>query len=63
MQWVYDGEDWKAEGEKGDFLIWRLRRGFYKARYRTKDERFLFFIGFGSLEELKRRCENNYYWE
>ena len=63
MRWVFKNEKWHAEGENGDFLIWRIRRGVYKARYRSKDKKKIFFLGFGSVNEMKKRCEKNYFWE
>lgn len=63
MVWKFKDGDWIAEGENGDFLVWKIRRGFYKARYRTKNKRYTFFLGGGSLSDVKKRCEENSYWE
>ena len=63
MEWKYKNEKWQAIGENGDFLIWKLRRGVYKARYRSKDKNRLFFLGIGPVTEMKKRCEKNYFWE
>lgn len=64
MKWErQENGDWKAQGEKGDFLIWKIRRGFYKARYRSLDQSVRFEVGVGDITKLKKRCEANYYWE
>lgn len=63
MKWEYKNEKWYAVGENGDFLIWKLRRGVYKGRYRSKDRKRLFFLGVGAVDEIKKRCETNFYWE
>ena len=63
MEWIYKNEKWSAVGDRGDFLIWKIHRGFYRARYRSKDGKQNFFLGYGSVSEMKSRCERNYYWE
>ena len=64
MKWVKcNNGDWKAVGERGDFLIWKIRRGFYKARYRSNDKSITFVAALGTIREVKKRCENNFYWE
>jgi hypothetical protein len=63
MKWIYKDEKWFAQGEYGDFLVWRIRRGVYKARYRSKDKKRLFFLGIGTVSEVKKRCEKNFFWE
>ena len=63
MKWEFKKERWQAIGENGDFLVWKIRRGFYRARYRSKDGSKWFFLGYGDVNEMKTRCEKNYYWE
>ena len=63
MKWEFKNERWQAIGEDGDFLVWKIRRGVYKARYRSKDHSKLFFLGIGTVDEVKKRCEANFYWE
>lgn len=66
MQWKKESNgDWIAQGEKGHFLLWKLkgRKGWFG----------LYMVEFGnvvkfrlydkSLKELKKKCEENYYWE
>ena len=55
--------DWQAMGDKGDFLVWKIRRGFYKARYRSKDKKLRFELPGGDIERVKKCCEENFYWE
>ena len=55
--------DWIAQGEKGDFLLWKEGR-VWKGRYRhIYCENAKFRLGALTLKELKKRCENNAYWE
>ena len=66
MKWKKEANgDWIAQGEKGHFLLWKLkgRKGWFG----------LYMVEFGnvvkfrlydkSLKELKKKCEENYYWE
>lgn len=64
MKWekTFDG-DWLAQGEKGHFLLWKdgnIWRGLYMheigrvVRFRLWDR---------NLKLLKKKCEENYYWE
>ena len=55
--------DWKAQGEKGHFLIWKYGAA-YKGMYMHEIGsvvRFRFFKP--TLKEAKQLCEENYYWE
>ena len=55
--------DWMAQGEKGDFLIWREGR-IWKMRYRTKVGKVVLFRNCNKdLRTLKKQCQENYYWE
>lgn len=55
--------DWVAKGEEGDFLVWRLGR-VWCARYRSVDKKYMFHLPRrGSVDEAKKLCEGNRYWE
>lgn len=64
MKWVLkpDG-DWIAQGEKGHFLLWKERIG-WKGLYMVEFGKVVKFrLWDKSLKNLKKRCEENYYWE
>ena len=55
--------DWIAQGEKGHFLLWKDYVG-WKALYMVEVGRVVKFrLWDRSLKNLKKRCEENYYWE
>ena len=55
--------DWEAIGEDGDFLIWK-EGSVWKGRYRSTDHKKHFLLRPRSkIAEIKKACEDNYYWE
>lgn len=64
MTWErLDNGDRQAQGEKGDFLLWKEGR-LWKSRYRSKDHKTHFFLPKTRyLEEAKKICEKSIYWE
>ena len=64
MKWVkLSNGDWEAKGEKGDFLLWKDGK-WWKGRYRhIYCENAKFYVYAPTLNEIKKKCEENYYWE
>lgn len=64
MTWQrLDNGDYMAEGESGDFLIWKDDWG-WKSRYRSKDKvRHFFLPKVRYLADAKKQCEKNHFWE
>lgn len=64
MKWIrLDNGDWQAQGKEGDFLVFKWGN-VWKARYRSKDHKKLFFLPVRRLlAPLKKICEENEYWE
>lgn len=64
MKWVrLENGDWQAKGKEGDFLAYKWG-GVWKARYRSQDQKKLFFMPIRHfLSSLKTMCEENDYWE
>lgn len=64
MKWErFDNGDRQAQGENGDFLLWKEGR-LWKIRYRSKDLKNHFFLPRTRyLEEAKKICEKSIYWE
>lgn len=64
MKWIHnDNGDWVADGEDGDFLVWK-EGALWKGRYRSKDHKIHFFLPRQrKLTDMKRLCEDNNYWE
>lgn len=63
MEWkqLKSGE-WIAEGKDGKFYLYKSGRqwtGYYSSYSREK----FFRMPFGSLKLIKKKCEENYYWE
>lgn len=55
--------DWKAQGDKGHFLLWKEGRG-WRALYMHeigKVVRFRYYAR--DLKTAKRLAEENYHWE
>ncbi len=65
MKWVKEANgDWLAQGEKGHFLLWKDKNGGWKGLYMHEFGRVVRFrLWDRSLKLLKKRCEENYYWE
>jgi len=63
MEWVkLTNGDWQAKGEDGDFLLWK-ERNKWTGRYKANTGSKFFKLPYGSLKDLKAKCEDNYYWE
>lgn len=64
MKWIrLENGDWQAQGKEGDFLVFKWG-ALWKARYRSKDHKKLFFFPPRRLlAPLKKMCEENEYWE
>lgn len=65
MEWkrTNRADEWMAQGEKGDFLIWKNGRK-WKGRYRhILCQNPKFFLWADTLKDMKKMCENNAYWE
>lgn len=64
MKWEKQANgDWLAQGEKGHFLLWKVGR-VWKGLYMHELGRVVAFrLMSHSLAELKKKCEENYYWE
>lgn len=64
MEWkqLSSGE-WQAKGEDGEFLLWKSGRQ-WTGRYAANKKGGKFFkLPYGSLRDIKAKCEDNYYWE
>lgn len=63
MEWKQlENGEWEAKGENGKFYLYKSGRqwtGYYKAHNTDK----FFRLPFGSLKLIKKKCEDNYYWE
>lgn len=65
MKWAKTGrkDEWKAQGEKGHFLVWKDGR-VWKALYMVEFGRVVKFRFMGKdVKDVKKKCEENYYWE
>ena len=64
MKWIrLDNGDWQAQGKEGDFRVWKDGK-VWKGRYRSKDEKKLFFLPIqNNVKKMKAVCEANFYWE
>lgn len=65
MKWKrLENGDWQAQGNNGDFLVWKTKNGWC-ARYRSIDHKKHFFIRplTAKITEIKGICQNNRYWE
>lgn len=55
--------DWLAQGEKGHFLLWKYGKS-WKGLYMHEFGRVVGFYFYGrTLQEIKKKSEENYYWE
>ncbi len=63
MEWKQlKNGDWEAEGKNGKFYLFKSGRqwtGHYSSHNGVK----FFRMPFGSLKLIKKKCEENYYWE
>lgn len=64
MKWeLKPNGDWIAQGEKGHFLLWKEGR-FWKGLYMHEVGNVVRFrLWCKTLKEIKRICQENYYWE
>lgn len=64
MEWEQaKNGDWIAQGRRGRFCLWEEGRK-WRGRYLSRADIFWFDLPRGlSLEQLKKMCENNCYWE
>ncbi len=63
MKWeLLQNGDWQAKGKGGDFLLWKVGNR-WTGRYSSNKGGKFFKLPYGSLKDLKAKCEDNYYWE
>lgn len=64
MKWEKQANgDWLAQGEKGHFLLWKDKGGWHGLYMVELGRVVKFRLWDRKLKDLKKRCENNYYWE
>ncbi len=65
MKWAKTNrkDEWIAQGEKGHFLVWKDGR-WWRALYMVEFGRVVKFrFSDRTVKSIKKRCEENYYWE
>ena len=61
MVWQKQGNTQVAQGVEGKFTIERIR-GYYRAKYEGVEKTFN-FPKQKSIKDMKKLCEDNFYWE
>jgi hypothetical protein len=62
MEWKQlENGEWEAKGKNGKFYLYKSGRQ-WTGNYSGANGKF-FRLPFGSLKLIKKKCEDNYYWE